>query len=332
MDESGKSRQIYRTIGYYESKEAAMEALAQYNKFSLSNDFYITFAEVYNRWSTDHYPKLRASSVRGYTIAYDILEPLHNKRFAELKLVHLQNVIDSCGRPYSMLEKTRVMLSQMYDYAMKNDICLKDYSEYLDIDKHKPPEEEEKHKSFTSDEVKTLWENADKSEDIRAILLMICSGVRIGELLELKKEDVFLDERYFKIHKAKTKAGVRIVPIPEVAVPLWEQFMEKTGTYVIVNSRDPDSGISYPPYHKYHYQRAINSLGFSEHFPHDCRYTFVSIMTDAKVQPVVIKRIVGHKSNDVTERVYTRFEIQQLIRAVNTPDFRNPFMEDTVIV
>lgn len=332
MGEDGKSRQIYRTIGYYESKEAAMESLAQYNKFSLSADTHILFSEVYNRWSAERYPQLSASSIRSYRISYDILAPLHNRRFAELKLIHLQSTIDASGRPYSMLEKTRVLLSQLYAYAMKHDICVKDYSEFIDISKYKEPDTAEKHKIFSAKEVQNLWKKADSSVDIRAILLMICSGLRIGELLDLKKEDVFLDERYLKIHKAKTKAGIRIVPIAEVAVPLWEEFMRIPGDYVIANSRDLSRGISYPPYLTYHYEPAIRSLGDIEHFPHDCRYTFISIMTAAKIQPVIIKRIVGHQSNDVTERVYTHFEIQQLVRAVNTPDFRNPFMEDTVVV
>ena len=45
------------------------------------------------------------------------------------------------------------------------------------------------------------------------ILMLIYSGVRVSELLELKKEDVHLDEKWFNVRHAKTQAGIRAVPM-----------------------------------------------------------------------------------------------------------------------
>ena len=47
------------------------------------------------------------------------------------------------------------------------------------------------------------------------------------------------------------------------------------------------------------------------------RHTCISMLTVAGVSDKVIKKIVGHKGQDVTEVVYTHFEIEELIDAIN---------------
>ena len=51
--------------------------------------------------------------------------------------------------------------------------------------------------------------------------------------------------------------------------------------------------------------------------PHDTRHTCVSLLTAAGADNRIIKRIVGHKGQPVTEVVYTHFELQQLLNAIN---------------
>ena len=43
----------------------------------------------------------------------------------------------------------------------------------------------------------------------------------------------------------------------------------------------------------------------------------ISMLTVAGVSDKVIKKIVGHKGHGVTEVVYTHFEIEELIDAIN---------------
>ena len=48
---------------------------------------------------------------------------------------------------------------------------------------------------FTDEEINKLWDNLDKYKYIDTILIMIYTGMRIGELLNLKKEDIDLIEQ-----------------------------------------------------------------------------------------------------------------------------------------
>lgn len=54
-----------------------------------------------------------------------------------------------------------------------------------------------------------------------------------------------------------------------------------------------------------------------DHTPHCTRHTCISMLAVAGVDDKVIKKIVGHKGQNVTEVVYTHFEIWELIDAIN---------------
>ena len=74
---------------------------------------------------------------------------------------------------------------------------------------------------FTEEEVKTLWEHQDDSI-CQTALMLIYSGVRVNELLNPKKENVHLEERYFDVVANKTKSGIRKVPIAEKVYPFYK--------------------------------------------------------------------------------------------------------------
>jgi integrase len=54
-----------------------------------------------------------------------------------------------------------------------------------------------------------------------------------------------------------------------------------------------------------------------DHTPHDTRTTFISFMTEKDVPQIVIQKIVGHATGNVTGDVYTRLSLRPLLDAVN---------------
>jgi site-specific recombinase XerD len=50
--------------------------------------------------------------------------------------------------------------------------------------------------------------------------MLLYNGVRISEFLDLKKENVHLDEQYFDVISSKTENGIRKVPIAYKVLPL----------------------------------------------------------------------------------------------------------------
>lgn len=85
------------------------------------------------------------------------------------------------------------------------------------------------HLQMGKKEIKTLWDAQKSNQYLSVVLMLIYTGVRIGELLNLEKKDIHLDERWFYVKESKTDAGIREVPIAEKIVPFFEYWMQKEG-------------------------------------------------------------------------------------------------------
>ncbi|QQY27063.1 site-specific integrase [Thomasclavelia ramosa] len=67
-----------------------------------------------------------------------------------------------------------------------------------------------------------IWDNIRNKGDA-VILMLIYSGMRIGELLNLKKEDIHFDETYLVITESKTESGIRKVPIADKVMKYYKE-------------------------------------------------------------------------------------------------------------
>lgn len=315
VGEDGKSKQVRKVLGYFETREEGMVALAEYNANPYDIDNAITFAELYEKWSKEKFPTISKSNVQGYQASYNICGELYTMRFADIRRNHLQHIVDTCGKNYPTLRKLQVLFSQLYTYALQNDVCDKDYSQYVDIAKYKPDDEEGKHRVFTPEEINILWKNADRSLNAASVLMLIYSGVRVSELLDLRKENVNLQERYFDVKKSKTSTGVRKVPIAQKVMPLWERWMDSESEYVLYNTSG--GRIEYTVYKRTYFGKTLTQLGIADHLPHDTRHTCISMMVAAGINKTLIQRIVGHQGQDVTDNVYTHFDVRQLVDAID---------------
>lgn len=69
--------------------------------------------------------------------SYKACTSLYHKVFKDIKLADLQSVIDSSDKNYPTLKKIKILFNQLYDFALKHDICNKDYAEYVDVQRYK---------------------------------------------------------------------------------------------------------------------------------------------------------------------------------------------------
>lgn len=308
----------YKYLGYYETQAEALTALAHFNENPYDMDANkITFAEVFEKWSAEHYPKVSKSNVHGYNASYLLCEPIKSMRFNDIRKSHLQGVVDDCGKNYPTLRKLKVLFTMLYKYAMQNDICSKDYAQYVDINQYKDrnPNKYDR-QPFSKDEITTVWNWKDSSEYFTVILMLIYTGVRISELLDLKKENVNLEERWFDVIASKTEAGIRKVPIAKKMMPYFEYWMTKNDCEYLLSTPEGNH-FEYRNYYDSYWKPFVDQMGMGDHRPHDTRHTCVTLLTAAGVDDKIIKKIVGHKGQGVTEIVYTHFDIQQLIDAID---------------
>lgn len=291
--------------------------LADYNNnpFDVSASK-ITFKEVYDRWSAEKFPTVSESNVKGYKASYKACTSLYYKVFKEIKLAELQNVVDTCGKNYPTLRKLKVLLYQLYEYAMKNELCSKDYSEYVDIVKHKDrnPNKRDREK-FTKEEIDRLWK-ASEDKYYQIVLMLIYSGVRISEMLNLKHEDVNLNGQFFDVKLSKTENGIRRVPIADKVLPLFTNWYNDSESEYLLHTENGNK-FDYRNYYDSYFTPLMVNLNM-DHTPHCTRHTCISMLAEAQVDQTTIKKIVGHSgAMTMTERVYTHLDVEVLINAIN---------------
>ena len=135
-----------------------------------------------------------------------------------------------------------------------------------------------------------LWVQKDNIY-AQIVLMLIYSGVRVSELLDLKRKNVHIDEHYFEVVESKTESGIRIVPIADKIYPFFKQWYENGCEYLIHTS--DGKHFSYRNYYDSYWSPVMELIGCS-HKPHDTRHTCISMMTEKEVSPTLIKKIVGH--------------------------------------
>lgn len=313
-----KERQVFETIGYYPTRADAMIALAEYNKdpYDLNLNS-MTLEELYDKWSEEHFEKVSHSNIQGVKASWKLCEPIKKMKLVDLKLDHFQRVCDNSGKNSPTLKKLKITLGLMYDYAVRHEFLKQDKRDmirYIDISKAGNPNAYNR-QPFSKAQVKKLWKWSDSSEYIRVILMLIYSGCRIGEFLDLKKQNINLEERWFDIIASKTQAGVRKVPINNEVLPFFQEWYSKNDCEYLLSTPE-GKHFNYDNYYDSYWKPFMKQLGM-EHRPHDTRHTCVSLLSVAGVDDKMIKKIIGHKGQGVTETVYTHYEIQDLIDAID---------------
>ncbi len=319
IDETtGKEKQKKNIIGYYATRQEGLQALADYNSNPYDIDAAkVTFSEVYEKWSEQKFNDISESNIKGYKAAYKLCSPLYDIRMADIKLSHLQGVVDNSNKNTPTLKKLKVLFRQIFEYAVIHEIITQDknIATYVNIASAGNPNKIDR-EPFSQREIDIIWKNENCNEYMSIILMLIYSGCRISELLDLKKSDVHLEEQWFRIRHAKTLAGIRAVPIADKTLTYFKFWYEKNDCEYLL-STPQGCHFDYRNYYDCYWKPLISELGM-EHRPHDTRHTCISLLATAKVQPTIIKKIVGHSgAQTLTERVYTHLDIKELLDAIN---------------
>jgi integrase len=220
----------------------------------------------------------------------------------DIHFQHLQNVINSMhvkGLTYSSCKKVRTLLNQLFNYAIIKDYPITNYAQHLNLGPNIPTI---KRRVFTRQQINKLW--VIDTPYSRMILILLYTGLRIGEVLNLRGQDINRRSSYLIVRHAKTKASEgRIIPIHHRIMPIIEQL--HTSEYLFT--------ISYTSFRK-HFQDIMKQLN-CKHTIHDTRHTFASLL-DAVAPPNALRSLLGHKQGDITTRVYTHKTIRELRKTI----------------
>ena len=166
-------------------------------------------------------------------------------------------------------------------------------------------------RGFSNAECLELMKAAAASRDgalSDLIQLALYTGARIEELCSLRVEDVVVEEshRALRVRQAKTKAGVRYVPLHPSIVSVVDRLIDESRDgYLIPSSAKNQYGQRSPSLSK-RFARLKKELGFGPELVfHSLRKTVTTKLERAGVMEGVAADIVGHEKQTMTYGLYS---------------------------
>ena len=222
-----------------------------------------------------------------------------------------------------------------FDFIIKNAYSPKTQNQYISAVKtfyvkmkginyelnhiERPIEGQKLPKVIPIEDVQTFLAGIPNIKHKTALSTIYSLGLRRGELLNLKLEDIDFKRDTVKILNAKGKKD-RDLPLPgklkELLNLYYKQFRPRIW---LIEGQKP--GISYSPssleniFHKY-LERVIKNHNFTLH---SLRHSYATHLLDMGVDLRIIQELLGHKSSRTTE-IYTHVSMRNLRNVKNPMD------------
>jgi hypothetical protein len=288
---------VYSVVGYFSTYDEAVDALHHAHQS-------LTLQEAYDMWLPSHAKSVSVNTLNNYGSAFAHLGSIHDAAMSDITYLQLQSIIDdmlSTGLSYSSCKKVRTLISQLFDYAIINGWCSTNYAKFINLGHNIPVRP---HKPFTTQAINRLWRLESPLHDIPLILLY--TGMRASELINLRARDVNRKQRTMRITSAKTKSGIRTIPIHDRIWPIIEKRID--AVYVIHECRTYSSLSR-------EFDKAMKAIN-ATHTTHDCRHTFATRLDNEGANYNAKRLLLGHASGNVTDGVYTHKSLGQLRKAI----------------
>lgn len=294
-------------VGYYPTKKDAVEALERLSGQSLTERYNMTFAEVFEAWSAEHYPEVGPKGVEAYNRAFDVFAPLHDKLFRSLRTADFQTVLDPhMAKSHSTVNKYKQLITQMSSWAIREEMISTNFAKFVRL-----PENVKKEKEIFSDaEIQKL--EADGSDAAKIVLMLLYTGMRIGELFSLPLSDY---HESYVVGGEKTEAGRnRIIPIRPEGKQYFAYFAKQATGEMLLSGYD---GQKVPAnFRRRDYYPLLDRLGIERKTPHATRHTYASRAVKEGLPPEMLQKILGHADYSTTANIYTHIDAQTLVDAV----------------
>ena len=169
---------------------------------------------------------------------------------------------------------------------------------------------------FTAEEIETLWNNINVPF-VDTILILMYTGLRINEMLILKKESVDFENNIIT-GGLKTDAGKdRSVPIHSKILPIIKKWYSSATSGGPLIFKNDNQEILADYYRKHIYYKILDNLNIKRRVPHTTRHTCATLLAQAGVDTIAIKQILGHTEYAFTADTYTHTDYKYLQNQIN---------------
>ncbi|MFA5839978.1 MAG: site-specific integrase [Candidatus Margulisiibacteriota bacterium] len=219
----------------------------------------------------------------------------------------LQSIWSRDGKSNKTINNRSILLGTMLRFAIESGyLATLPKITKLKVDLRRP-------QWYTEAERKKILEVA--SPEVKDyVIVLLNSGLRLGELQRLKWADIDFSNKQINVEKSKSHR-FRIVPMHDLLHRhLLGLFIQKAENQIFVFESKAGKPMNSSQYYR-HFKMLLDKLGIEGNV-HKLRHTFASLLVQRGVPIYEVQHLLGHASVQTTQ-VYAHINQQNLKRAVD---------------
>ena len=271
-------------------------------------------------------------TIRNYIVPN--LGSLHLQQVSSTDIQNLLHSMKGSGYSYSTVKKVHDCLNDMFEHATIADEIGKNPMQLVNMFAESEFEKK-KIRYFTEEECALIIEESSRQyktgklvyQYADAYVLMLHTGMRLGETIGLKKTDWDKEKNTIHIQRnvqsiskrdesgerivgkqlvfntTKTYSGDRVIPLNKTATDAISRLCDRhpDSEYVVCSSK----GEIIPPERlERTFYRLLRNVGISQSGTHSLRHTFASMLFSKGIDVKTVSELLGHASIQITLNTY----------------------------
>ncbi len=270
-----------------------------------------------------------------YSIVHSKIVPFFkNKMFEELNENLILNFIKSLQEEKLGNKRIKDILIVLKQFLKEKNINIK-----IDL----PKVSTKKIETLNLEEISIIEKTTKETSDVKvfAILLVLFTGLRIGELCALQWKDIDLEHKVIHISKTlirvknrdskgnsktkmiidtpKTQHSIRDIPIHQSVLPYLKKFQREENCYFLTEK----GNMITPKKYYLFYLHVLKTLSIKKHGFHILRHTFATQSLLCGVDVKSLSEILGHSSVRTTLDLYVHVTDNEKSLQINKLTFLN---------
>lgn len=354
-DDNGKPiRKLFSSYKKQDVVDKMADYKTQMNSGLTSSNDKITLSQWFHTWLFEFMiNELKDTSFERYEGIYRNYikdSTLGKKKLIDVRTAHIQsyyNALAEQGKTTNTIKTLNKTLKTCLNDAIKQGYIVRNYCSLVTLPKTETEEDQEKDNDitfFTPEEQKTFINSLDKNKNRMLFILALGSGLRLGELMALKWDNVDMVNNTLSVthaisriskvakdgsrtwsvleHAPKTKSSMRTIPLPTNIIKELKAYKKVQDKQILklgdlyqknnlVFCTDLGGYLDTRNLTR-SYSRALAKAGIEHKKFHSMRHTYATRLFENNVPVKTVQALMGHSDIATTMNIYTHVTPQQM--------------------